>query len=505
MATETKVYDYNKDKVRSALLQAFRKHKGEAGVADLVAFTGLPKHQVETELPAVADEYRGRLKVTESGQILYSFPQGYASRYRGWRPALKKLWRGFSKGLAKVLAFLFKIWIMVMLVGYFVLFMALVVLALVASVAGSMADSKGSSRRSGGGLGGLALTTRLIDLFVRIWFYNEIFNGGSQRRYAQRSVARGAVRDRKNRRPLHRAIFSFVFGESDPNAGHDQVTRRVFVSMVQAKKGIILLEDFMALTGLSASEADLAISRYLYEFEGSPEVSENGTVYYHFPSLLARTRDSDLGTGDLPYRRLRPFSANDKKANAIYALINGVNLLFGGFFLGSWLSYGPVILLARSKPVATLRYFYGFVYTLFETYIGNAAFIVPWILGAVPIAFSVVFWLVPALRSLKVKAENESIKRENLRRALYARVLDNPARVAPVQPELLPVLARPADSRLPVKLLDELAAVEQGDPQADGSWNFPELARKVADADQLRAKVRLSDYSVGKTVFDTGE
>ena len=80
---DSKVTDYNAELVRDKLVNAFKMRKREATPADLVAVTGLPKPQVDAELPAVADEYGARLRVTESGEILYSFPDGMKSRYHG--------------------------------------------------------------------------------------------------------------------------------------------------------------------------------------------------------------------------------------------------------------------------------------------------------------------------------------------------------------------------------------------------------------------------------------
>ena len=142
-AIEKKVYDYDEVKVRDALVDVFRKRRGEATSADLVALTGLPKAQVDAEVKAVSDEYGARLRVTESGEILYSFPSGMRSRYRGFGPQAARAWKAFRKALAKVAAVVFKVWIVVMLVGYFVLFIALAVLALLASVAVS---ASGNSR-----------------------------------------------------------------------------------------------------------------------------------------------------------------------------------------------------------------------------------------------------------------------------------------------------------------------------------------------------------------------
>ena len=158
--------------VRDRLVEAFRKRRGEATTADLVADTGLPLERVKEELPAVSDEYGARLRVTESGEILWSFPRGFRSRYRGLWPSLKRFWKSFKKAAIEAGKFLFKIWIVVMLVGYFVLFLLLALLAFVASMA---AQSQGRDRDDrGGGLGGLFLTGRLLETIFNLWFYSEL-------------------------------------------------------------------------------------------------------------------------------------------------------------------------------------------------------------------------------------------------------------------------------------------------------------------------------------------
>ena len=499
MALEQKVYDYKKDAVRDSIAGAFRKRKGEATIADIVAFTALPRYQVETELPAVADEYSGRLKVTDSGEILYSFPQGVVSRYRGFGPAFKRFLKAAGKVVRSVSAFLFKAWIMVMLVGYFALFVALAVLALLASIAASSAGGeRGSrSRGRGGSLGGLMFATRLIDIIIRIWFYNEVFKSSGQRRYETDL----RTRKRENRRPLSRAIFSFVFGEPDPNARHDELQKKAFLALARVKKGVVLLEDFMSITGLSPAEAETAINRYLYEFEGIPEVSEHGTVYYRFPGLMKRARSDEAGPTDSPMAKVRPFSANDPKANRSYALINGVNLLFGSYFLYCSLFIGYV----PASAVTGGTYLYWFVLSLLAQVGLNPLLFSSLVLGVVPIVFSFLFWLVPGIRAGRLKVENERIKTENLRRILYAQAAVNPAVLRAPDPSALPESARPAKAKAGVKVLEELAAYEGGEPLPGGeAWRMTELERKLADAAKLRDRVNLDDYRLGGTVFDTG-
>lgn len=493
MANATDVLDYKKDAVRDAIVGAFKKRNGEAAPADIVAFTGLPKPQIDAELPAVADEFSGRLKVTDSGEILYSFPDGFKSRYRGFGPGLKRFLKALGKGATAVGTFLFKAWIMVMLVGYFVLFIALIVLALLASVAASAADKDNRGRKSGGGF---ALTGRLLEMFMRIWFYNEVFKSPSQRRYEVNARSR----NKENRRPLNKAIFSFVFGEPDPNAGHDSVEKRAFVALVKAKKGVVLLEDFMAVTGLSPEEADKSINRYLYEFEGSPEVSDNGTVYFHFPKLLLRARSDEAGAADSPFKRLRVFSANDKKSNLWYAAINGFNLAFGSYFLYCSLAYASL----ATRPISGGTYLFWFVGSLLSQFAANPLVIMTFGLGVVPLAFSALFWLIPALRAGSVSKQNERIKQGNLRRALYASAIAAPSAVREPVLESLPASARPKDAATPRKVLEELAAFEGAEPVASGAWRLVELERKTADAERIRATVRPEDSRLGGIAFDSG-
>lgn len=494
MAKTDSVLDYNKYKVQADILNAFKQKRGEAAVADIVAYTGLPKPQVDAELPAVADEYSARLKVTGSGEILYSFPHGFKSRYRGFIPGLKKFSRTFLKVLGKVSTFLFKAWIMLMLVGYFALFVALIILAILASVALSAADKNGKSR-SRGSIGSLGLATRLIDLAVRIWFYNEVFKGPGQRRYE--ATLRASKRE--NRRPLHRAIFSFVFGEPDPNANHGVIERQAFASLVRVKKGVIMLEDFMALSGLSPEEADTAINRYLYEFEGTPEVTEEGSIYYHFPKLLLRARSDAKGAADFPLKKIKPFSANAKKANMSYVAINGFNLLFGGYFLFNSFAAGSI----STGNINGFNYLYYFTGHLLNEFGINALPVMAIGLGLVPMVFSVLFWLVPAFRSKILAKENELIKKENLQRIIYAKAITEPESLKVPDENSLPVVARPKNTKMAALVVEELAAYEEAEPAGTNEWHLKELVRKSADIEKLRLSIKLEDNGLGGIVFDS--
>ncbi len=506
-SVEKKVYDYVPDKVRDQLLDVFRKRSGAATTADLVALTGLPKTQVETEVKAVSDEYGARLKVTESGEILYSFPAGLRSRYRGFGPSFRRFWKAFKKGAAAVATYLFKIWIVVMLVGYFVLFLALALLALLLSIA-AQASGRSDSRddRRGGGLGGMMIAGRLFQTIINIWFYSELFKTDDERSYR--------AQKRRNRRPLHKAIFSFVFGDGDPDATWDATEKKAVLAFLQSNKGIMTMAEFMAITGLAPLEAEERVNRYLYEFGGSPEVSEEGVIYFSFPELLRRKDRADRSFGSsVPMRPMAAFSSNPPKSNFWFCAINAVNLLFGSYFLAGALSPHPLISILYNatyagRLVMTRGWdaFYLMVHQLAGKVLGLAdpALLLGFVLGAVPVAFAFFFYAVPAIRSARLKARNERARLENLRRVAYRAVLDSPASVRAEAIRPAEAAARPADAGAPERVMKEIAAWAGAEPKADGSFSFAEIQRSKDEAAKVRSGINLRDFELGGEVFDSG-
>src|SRR5512147_3000948 len=92
---QKKVYDFEIPKVKNALVKVLKKQKNESTMADLISATGLPKYQVEQTIKIVSNEYRGHLKATESGELLYYFPYGMQNQVKGFIPGLKRFLSGF--------------------------------------------------------------------------------------------------------------------------------------------------------------------------------------------------------------------------------------------------------------------------------------------------------------------------------------------------------------------------------------------------------------------------
>jgi len=497
-----KVYDYDRQLVQEKLLKGFRSARSEATVADLAGTTGLPLQQIEAELPAVADEFGARMKVTEKGDILYSFPNGMKSRYKGFGPSMKRILRGVKKWAIEAAKAVFKVWIMVMLVGYFVLFLALALFAMVASVAvqqgGGSRDNR-SSHRGGGGLGGLWLTSSLFNSLIRIWFYSELFKDPNER-YRQSAA-------RKERHPLHKSIFSHVFGDGDPNQNWSEIEKKAVVAFLQTHKGIITMPEFMAITGADPAEAELSINKYLLEFEGNPEVSDTGTLYFSFPKLLARVGTTpDILGNSIALKRLRRFSSNAVKTDNIFRLVNVFNLAFGSYFLYNAATIGSAFYVNTVKGLA-LRGGFPIIYSaagyLFQM-LGSSNPVpgIQWGLGVVPLIFSALFFAIPIIRSVREKLGNEKIKFENMRRVVYRNILSTRDVFRPESVISTIEEAHPSDAGAPEKIAKRLAAWSRAEPSS-GGYEYLEIQRSQEDAEKIRASIDTDSFSPGPTIFDT--
>ncbi|GAB1483901.1 hypothetical protein MASR2M78_27170 [Treponema sp.] len=392
-----------------------------------------------------------------------------------------------------------------MLVGYFMLFMAIALVALAASVALSASGNSNneSSSRRGGGLGSVFLASRIFNFFIRIWFYSELtksMDGSRHGRYY------GTVVSKPKRRPLHNAVFSFVFGDKDPNSEWSTKERQSVIHYLESKKGVISLPEYMTLTGKTPLEAEQDITSFCVEFGGSPEATEDGTLVYRFDELLKRADKVPASSASLSAatKRLKVFSSNPKKMNNWFIGLNAVNLLFGSYFLYSAISVGPLLV---QEQITGASYLYAIAHVLFSGLQNPSNFILI-VLGIVPIVFASLFYAIPFLRSKNVETENEEIKMENLRKEAFRRVWENPLKISPG--DFNPQASEARPSRLDAgreQVLKELGTYSNPDVSmgSDGTlvYSFTDLDREKQALEKYRTTIRAEDSELGKTIFDS--
>lgn len=500
---DTPVYQYNTQAVEQRLVKTLKKRKREATVADLVAETGLPTYQVEEQIKHIVNDYRGHLKVTESGEILYHFPDGMKNQVRGAGPRAKRFLRKVASVAGRVLKTAFKVWTMVMLVGYFVVFVLLIVLAFVASMAaqakGGGDSGGGGGRGRMGGFGSFYLTTRLMQMSMYLWLYS----GGRPDR-----------RGRKPReRPLHQSVFAFIFGDGDPALEWDQRERRAFIAYLRAAKGVSTVEDLMRLTGRSYDDSQQLLNRLSLEFEGEPDVTESGTLIYRFDQVLRSSdrleqpvRGTEFGRELKP---LIPFNRNKPRLNKWIGFFNGFNLVFGAYFTGFALAFPGI----SEEGIGA---FFILVASLFAQITANPVGLVFWVMGFIPLLFSAFFYLVPLVRRMRERRMNLERARENVRKRVLNEILDNPEEVDPESIQLgeTPGLTEAEAKGLVLQIIRDYAAergaeVEEKRPASGAQpaayvYRFKEVAREQQDITSLRSSRKLADHDIGSVVFDSG-
>jgi hypothetical protein len=381
---------------------------------------------------------------------------------------------------------------MVMLVGYFTLFVALTLVFFFVSASASRSNRSSERRRS------TTVDFSIFSFIMRMWFYSELTRGPS---CGRRENRRGA-----GEKPVYQAVFSFVFGDGDPNAGWAEREKKTVLAYIQAHKGVITLGEFMILTGKDPVDADRDISAYCVEFNGSPEVSETGTLVFRFDQLLLRheTLDRSFPGFSPPLKDLRKLSSNSRKMNFWFALVNGINLLFGGYFLFNVSTVGPLF----SKAQAAAAGLYGTTYVLLTNLTANPLPLIGAGLGLTPLAFSLLFWLIPALRAWYNKKQNARIQFENLRKEVLGLIWEKggPVREADITPRS--GVSRPPDTAKSLdRIIKELGAYSGVDiainDVGETCYTFVELKREKAGAEQYRASIDSSRSALGKTVFDS--
>jgi hypothetical protein len=505
---QKKVYDFEIPKVKSALVKVLKKQKNESTIADLISSTGLPKYQVEQTIKIVSNEYRGHLKATESGELLYYFPYGMQNQVKGFIPGLKRFLSGFFDIAGKVLAFLFKVWIMVMLVGYFVLFLAILIAAVVAAIALSFAGNKDSRDRGGSKGGMFFLVIRLFDLFIHLWFYGQLMKGPD------------AARQKKRGRAMHKAVFAFVFGEPDASETWNTEEKKYVISYIQGKKGVITIEELMAITGKDFDSAQSIINRYMLEFEGEPNVTENGSIVFSFPELMKTAEQTNRSVPlENPNKKaIVPFNKNEKKMNGWIAFFNGANILFGSYFLYFYTVDPTMTLLEpignRMRAVIDPGLLFRFMNWVLTDFAGmlvaNSSSLIMIALGIVPLVFSIFFYIIPLMRNLQRNGKNEEIKKENLRKRIYNKIFENRGSINPAAVSSLAEVEKPKNpGRFTEDVVKQFAAMKHGEVEEAGAgkfvYTFPDFKYELDDVEKYRQTVDLSKFRVGKTVFDSGE
>jgi hypothetical protein len=245
-------------------------------VGDVSARAGLDIDTTQRGLLALASEVSGNLQVSESGEIAYLFPENFRSvlRDKYFKLRLQAWWAS----VWAVLFYLIRISFGILLFLSIVLIVVAIALIILAVQSSQQSDDR---RRSS--YGGSMFMPRFWfgpDIF---WFFNPSY--GRTRRQQLRSP------EQMN---FFEAIFSFLFGDGNPNANLDDRRWQEIAIVIRNHQGAVVAEQIAPYLDLPEQPKDdeYYMIPVLSRFDGQPEVSPTGEIIYRFPELQSTATQS---------------------------------------------------------------------------------------------------------------------------------------------------------------------------------------------------------------------
>ncbi len=362
-------------------------------LGDIASSTGLALHEAKQELLKLAQKAEGHLQVSETGEIVYVFPPQFRSilsrkEQQDRIAALRRqLWRGFLYGLRISFGIL-------LLVSIVLITLALIVLKL-----SSSQDESNSRDRSRDGWGFYS--------FPNLWIGNPFWQPYPYYAYpdwAEREHSRSPEKPELN---FLEAVYSFLFGDGDPNADLEERRYALIGQVIRANGGVIAGEQVLPYLDVEPGSPALEYEDYmlpiLIKFDGQPEVSEDGDIVYRFPELqvVAAERQAKRIPAFLQEKQWIFSRATPEQR----VLAGGLGVL--NFFLAAIL-YGArheVALAAGSN--AFLAFIYPLIGFLF--------------------LYGTLFLAIPTLRWFTLQIRNQQVERRNRIRQFWREKLKNPS------------------------------------------------------------------------------
>lgn len=373
------------------IMQAVEQLGYRVTVGDVAAKAGLDVNFAQRELLTLASEAGGNLQVAESGDIAYLFPKNFRDilRNKFLRLQLQEWWQK----IWRILFYLIRISFGIVLVASILLIFVAITIIL-----SSSDNNNGGGGESGGGGG-----NRGGGFFFFPYFWNDLlwifYWNHDEPYYQQRSRLTG----QKPQMSFLEAVFSFIFGDGNPNYHLEERKWSDIATAIRNNRGAVVAEQIAPyLDNLGqgyAREYEEYMLPALARFDGRPEVSPQGQIVYHFPQLqtTATERNSEPVAAYLREMLWR-FSNATSGQIMLAAGLGAVNLV-GALVLGNLLSNSAIA-----------GGFIGFVSAIYPTLL----------------IYGVGFLAIPLIRYFWIQWKNSRIEARNLERQQRAMLLNQP-------------------------------------------------------------------------------
>jgi len=447
------------------VMKAQSQKNGAVIASDVAAKAGVSLSQARRDLSTIATLTGGDIAVSQDGELLYTFPSNIrgvmssnSKRFQAlqlWEKAWPRLFYGIRVSMGVLL-----------FVSIFAIFSTIF---LVFSASGSSdRDDRDNRRGGGGGMGmGYGMNNLMLDMLFPRWGfgYSPFYGYYGRVPYATRYYGGTSIlNEAKEQEPnLFERIFSYIFGDGDPNYGIDNARLRAAAELIRSSGGAVVAEQlapfvdapspddsYVAGDGeMSTSPVDESfVLPIVTQLGGVPTVTDDGDIVYVFEELQLSAENTleaaglppDAASGDivsfltdrgvstrgameksdliqlldqsLTSSRSRqqdptdPLQEMEVKFNRNGAGWNALAGTLGAVNLGGALYLGALLPQLAAQGIRLPSYF-GLVQAGYPLLL----------------AYAVLYNVIPAVRYLSNKAKNQQIRDRNAARQKWSTVL----------------------------------------------------------------------------------
>jgi hypothetical protein len=351
-------------------------------VGDVATQIGLNIAEVNQGLLALAAEAGGHLQVAQSGDVVYQFPQNFRDilRNKYLQIRLKEWW----KKVWSVLFYLIRISFGIFLIISILLITVTIIIIMTAS---SDRDNDNRSSNSRG-----FNFFFFPDLF---WYFSPNYNDNRQERRREKGE--------NSEMNFLEAVFSFLFGDGDPNANLEERRWEEIGAVISNNQGAVVAEQIAPYLDDIGEKYQQEYEDYmlpvLVRFNGFPQVSSEGQIVYYFPELQVRaSKKQRRSVSEYLHEFAWRFSAASSGQIMLSAGLGGVNFV-GALILGNLLTKNAV-----AAQIGGLVAFTQGIYGLL-------------------LAYGIGFLAIPLIRYFWINWRNDQINNRNHQRQERARLL----------------------------------------------------------------------------------
>lgn len=368
-----------------AIVKAVERLDYRVTVGDVAAQAGLDVNLAERGLLVLASAAGGQLQVAESGEVVYLFSKDFQDVLRNKffqlqvKEWLDRVWRAVF--------YLIRI-------SFGIVLMLLIAMAIVAVILLALAASSSRGDRDDDG-GGISMPNMGFPNFFWIFYpnYYDRYDQPSPRRRSQ-----GASSDIN----FLEAVFSFLFGDGNPNANLEEHRWQSIATVIRNSRGAVIAEQvapFLDGVGIGYDqEYEQYMLPVLARFNGRPEVSPDGQIVYHFPDLQTTVIEPRRKSVSDYLQEYRYVFSRASRGQIVAAAALGGLLLALGIVLNVWLSGGIAL-------------------------IGTADTFVR-VIAVLSVGYSIAYLSIPVIRNFWIGRRNRKISDRNGERQQRARLLE---------------------------------------------------------------------------------